>query len=290
MLDRRQWLAGSAALAPGLALGRVAGAATPTEIALTEQRGRFLVTVGVNAGRGYRFVLDTGASAHFISETLAAQLKLPQIETRTVRDFRGAEIASVVRVERLDIGGRALTGARAILRSADALEGHDGLVGYPILGARARIDLAAGKLSLGAPTPPAATLVEAEVSDRQTVLIGGLAGAEGRFAFDTGSQACVVSPAYLERLRATDAYRDAPKLMQTNAQYQLRMVGFRAPEMRFGDLVVRDAAVMFPDRDVSVEVFKGADALFGVALIRRSAWIIDQASRTLHAAAPATDI
>ena len=282
MLDRRQWLTGSAALAAGLALGRSLEAA-PAEIALTEERGRFLVTVGLNAGRGYRFVLDTGASAHFISEALIAQLRLPQVERRTVRDYQGAESASVVRVNQLDVGGRAFGAARAISRSADALEGHDGLVGYPILGPRARVDLAAGVLALGAPAPADALPVEAQVTDAETVLLGGLRGAEGRFVFDTGSQRCVVSPAYLERLRATDAYRAAPKLMVADEQYRLRMVGFRAAELRFGDLVVKDAAVMFPDRDVSADVFHGADALFGVSLIRRRPWIVDREQRTLHA-------
>jgi hypothetical protein len=290
MLDRRQWLTGSAALAGATALGRASQGAVPADIALAEQRGRFLVTVGVNAGRGYRFVLDTGSSAHFISETLAAQLKLPHVETRTVRNFLGAETASVVRVNRLDIGGRAFDRASAITRSADALEGHDGLVGYPVLGARARIDLAAGMLSLGAAAPVGATLVSAEVSDRETVLLGGPPGTEGRFVFDTGSQDCVVSPGYLQRLRDTEAYRTAQKLMQADEQYQLRMIGYRAPELRFGDWVVRDAAVMFPDRDVSVEVFKGADALFGVSLIRRNPWVIDQGRGTLHAAGTAIPV
>ena len=289
MLDRRRLLSGGAALAGGLAFGRRAEAATRAEIALAEQRGRFLVAVGLNAGRGYRFVLDTGSSAHFISDTLAAQLKLPHVDTRTVRGVTGAGTASVVRVNRFDVGGRALTGTRAITRSADALEGHDGLIGYPILGARARIDLAAGRLSLDADTSPGALAVDAEVSDRQALLLGGPPGAEGRFVFDTGSQDCVVSPAYLERLRATEAYRGAPKLMEANEQYQLRMVGFRAAEMRFGDLVVRDAAVMFPRRDVSVEVFQGADALFGVSLIRRNPWIVDASRGTLHALARTVD-
>lgn len=292
MLNRRQWLSGGAALAGGTALARLAEAAEaglPADIALSERRGRFLVTVGVNAGQGYRFVLDTGSSAHFISQAIADQLKLPHVETRTVRDFRGAEAASVVRVNRLDVGGRTFARASAITRSPDALEGHDGLVGYPILGARARIDLGAGRLSLGAAAPPGAVRVRAEVTDRQAMLLGGPPGVEGRFVFDTGSQDCVVSPAYLERLRATEAYRTAPKLMEADEQYRLRMVGFRAEEMRFGDLVVRDAAVMFPRRDVSVEVFKGSDALFGVSLIRRNPWIIDLARGTLHAAEKTVD-
>ena len=284
MLDRRQWLTGTAALGAGLTLGRTAAAAS-AEIALTERRGRYLVSVGVNAGRGYRFVLDTGASAHFISEEIITELRLPQVDRRTVRDYRGAETASVVRVNQLDVGGRAFGAARAISRSAEALEGHDGLVGYPILGSRARIDLATGLLSLGAAVPAEATRVEAEVTDAHTMLLGGLEGVEGRFVFDTGSQRCVVSPGYLERLRSTEAFRSAPKLMEADDQYRLRMVGFRAAELRFGDLVVRDAAVMFPDRDVAPEVFHGADALFGVSLIRRQPWTVDREGRSLHAAA-----
>jgi len=284
MLNRRQCLIGAAALGAALPFGAALAAEGAAEISLVEERGRFLIEVGVNAGRGYRFVLDTGASSHFISMGLAEQLRLPQVDSRNVRDRHGRAAQAVVEVDRLDIGGMSVSDTQAIAWSDEALEGHDGLVGYPILGARSVIDLTGGRLGLGAPPPGGSVRIPAEVSVSQTLLLGGVPGAEGRFVFDTGSQRCIVSPRYFERLRETQAYRAGLRLVEVGADGRERSVGFRPPALRFGDIVIQSPAMYVADPGVSAEMFHGVDALFGTNFIRGYVWTVDKTQGVLHAA------
>jgi len=284
MLNRRQCMIGAAALGAALPFGAALAADGETEIALVEERGRFLIEVGVNGGRGYRFVLDTGASSHFISMGLAERLGLPRIDSRNVRDRDGRAAQTVVEVDHLDVGGLSLADTRAIAWGDDALEGHDGLVGYPVLEPRAVIDLAGARLGLGAPLPQGSVRIPAEVSDSQTLLLGGVPGAEGRFVFDTGSQRCIVSPRYFERLRETEAYRTGLRLVEVGADGRERPVGFRPPALRFGDIVIQSPAMYAADPGVSAEMFHGVDALFGTNFIRGYVWTLDQARGALHAA------
>lgn len=283
MMNRRRLLSGTVALALAPAAASRAQAISDGDIALSEDRGRFLVDVELNAGAGYRFVLDTGASAHFISTRLVQRLALPRISSSNVRGYRGRDPAEVVRLGRLAVGGYDVPGARAIAWSPEALEGHDGLIGYPFLGPRALIDLRGRKLVLGARPLEGAIEAPAEVSSRETLLIGGVEGAQGRFVFDTGSSGCVVSRAYFERLRETDAYRDAQKLMTSRDGQPLRLAGFRPAELRFGAIVLVRPIVRIAAEGVSPEIFHGVDALFGNSLLRGFAWWIDQERGTLHA-------
>lgn len=283
-LNRRRWLGGAGALGVGLAFGDAFAAQAPADIPLVEERDRFLVEVGVNAGRGYRFVLDTGATSHFISADIAERLKLPHVDSRTVGSYTGRGGRTVVEMARFDVGGVSLGGTRAIAWSPEALEGRDGLVGYPILHPRAVIDLAARRLRLGAAAPESSAPVPAEVTVSQTVLLGGLPGLEGRFLFDTGAQGCVVSPAYYERIRASDAFRNGLLVVTTDPQDRRRDLGFRAPVLEFGPLSLRDANVRIADAQATRTMFEGVDGLFGAAYIRRFAWAVDRERRTLHVA------
>lgn len=287
MLDRRTLLTGIAASGATLAGGwETSAAAAGGEIALTERRGRFLVDVRLNGGQAYRFVLDTGSSTHFISSAIATTLRLPQVEFRNIRSFGGAKVEPIVSVQRFDVGGVLLTGARAVSWNPAAMEGHDGLVGYPILGGRACLDLGARRLSLNAPRPPAdAVQVDAIVSGAETVLRGGVDGAAGRFVFDTGSARCVVSRDYVRRLRETEAFARADQIVTVNERgVRSGLTGLQLPELRFGDLVLDRPFVEIADPAASPEIFRNADALLGAELIGRCAWTIDRAARTLHAA------
>ena len=200
-LTRREGLLGlsaAGALAGGLA--RAAPAPRSVDVGLDEVRSRFFLDVAINGEPGFRFVLDTGASAHFVSRRVAQRLALPEVSQRFVQAFDGRNADSVVRMSALRVGGIDLGRMEAIAWAEERLEGHDGLIGYPYLAPRAVIALGAGKLSLGAADGPAGTPVRAEVNGKGAVLIGGPPEAEGRFAFDTGAQNFTISRRYHERL------------------------------------------------------------------------------------------
>lgn len=288
MLNRRQVLGTGAGLAGlGLLHGRAmaqAGPGAPAVVSLSEQRSRFLVEVGVDGSSGYRFVLDTGASTHFISTRLVKALALPRVDERMVRGHAGRNRDAVVGIARLNVGGVEMGRSRAIAWGPDRLEDHDGLIGYPFLYPRAVITLGAGRISMGAADAATGlTPVRAQVMRNQTLLLGGMAGMDGRFVFDTGAQACTVSDVYHARVRDTAAYKDAAQLVYRNAKGEMQVTAFRPPELRFGDFVMTSPVVRIGQAAEREGVFHGIDGLMGVSLLRPYTWAIDQMAGTLRA-------
>jgi hypothetical protein len=281
MLDRRQALKAAAALAVLGAPGRGRADASAV-VALSEQRYRYLVDVALNRGAGFRFVLDTGATTHFVSSRVARQLDLPQIDVRTVRGFAGPNRDPVVRAERLRVGGLDLGPAQLVEWPAERLDQFDGLIGYPFLAPRAVVSLGASRIALGPPEAAAPFApVRAEVTRAQTMLIGGLAGAEGRFVFDTGSRAFTISPGYHDRIAGLAAYKAAVKLVYRMQDGSSRTAAFRPTAISFGDFAIADPVIGIGQRDGREGVFHEADGLFGVNLLRPYAWAVDQAAGTL---------
>lgn len=290
MLNRRRLIGSAAALAgaagPGVWSGAWAqGAAAPsTVVPLSEQRSRFLLEVGVDGAGGYRFVLDTGASAHFISTRLVRDLRLPRLEERMVRGHEGQSRDTVVGIARFNVGGVDLGKSRAIAWSPERLDDHDGLIGYPFLYPRATLALGAGRIDLGSPDPAIAlTPVRADVARNQALLLGGVEGAEGRFVMDTGVQACTVSDTYHERIKATAAYKGAVMLVYRDGAGALQVTAFRPAQLRFGDFSITNPVVRIgqaADRD---GLFHDVDGLAGVNLLRPYTWAIDQQAGKLSA-------
>jgi hypothetical protein len=285
MLNRRRFVASAAASAGLMPASRALGqASSPTIVPLSEQRSRFLLEVGVDGSGGYRFVLDTGASAHFISTRLVRDLRLPRLEERMVRGHDGQSRDTVVGIARFNVGGVEMGRSRAIAWAPERLDDHDGLIGYPFLYPRATLALGAGRISLGEPDPAVAlTPVRAEVARNQALLLGGIEGADGRFVMDTGVQACTVSDTYHARIRETVAYKGATQLVYRDGQGALQVTAFRPAEMRFGDFAIPNPVVRIgqaADRD---GLFHGVDGLAGVNLLRPYTWALDQMAGKLTA-------
>ena len=288
MLSRRQGLKAAFALAGAAALdarpGRAAPAATsPVVVSLSERRSRYLLDVSIEGRGGYQFVLDTGASAYFVSERVVEALALPRVAQRRVRGYDGRRATDLVAIARFAAGGVELGPVRAVAWSPERLEGHDGLIGYPFLFPQALVDLGRGELSLRTPPASPVTAVAAQVLTDQTLLVGGLAGAPGRFVFDTGAQDCIVSPAYFRRIASAQDYLDATKLIYRRADGTAETAAFRPHELAFGELRIPGPVVRVGRADGREGVFHQVDGLFGVSQIRRYAWALDQQARTLKA-------
>jgi hypothetical protein len=274
---RRGGLLGLAALAGAAARPALARAADEPaiEVGLGEVRSRFFLDVAINGQAGFRFVLDTGSSAHFVSQPLAKRLGLPTVSQSFITGFDGRQRTDVVEMASLRVGGVELGRVRAAAWTDERLEGHDGLIGYPYLAPRAVMALGAQKVSLRSRGEGEGIRVRAEVDGRGAVLVGGLPGAEGRFAFDTGAKDFTISSAYHARLLEHPAYLQAPKLTRRNAAGEERVIGFLPAEISFGDFSILRPPVRIDAEDGRQGVFGGVDGLMGVALIRRYVWAID---------------
>ncbi|HTK36450.1 MAG TPA: aspartyl protease family protein [Caulobacteraceae bacterium] len=281
MLDRRQGLKGALALAGLAAAGRSARAAGPTIVALSEQRNRFLIAVEINGAAGYRFVLDTGASTHFISARLVEALDLPEVDRRMAKGYGGRQRESVVGLRQLTVGGVSVGKVDAVVWPQERLEDHDGLIGYPFLFPHAVLNLSAAEISFDGAASEAMVPVPAQVMRNQTLLLGGVGGVEGRFVFDTGAQNCTISEAYLRRIASTEVFRAAAKLGRRTGDGETSVAAFRPEEIAFGAFRIPNPTIRVAGAEGSGNLFDGVDGLFGVSLIKPYAWALDQAARSL---------
>jgi hypothetical protein len=287
MIDRRQALK-AAALAGLAAGGRGALAQAPAVVSLSEQGGWFMAEVAVNGSGGYRFVLDTGSTAYFISQRVVSELGLRTVEQRMVGSYAGRRAESVVAISRLKVGGVDIGGARAIAWSPGRLEDHDGLLGYPLLYPRATLALGARQVTLGDPRPGLAlTPVAAHVTRGEAVLLGGVEGAPGKFVFDTGSQLCTVSAAYQKRIEGGAAYAASTKLTYRTQSGVSGVRAFRPPKITFGGFEIAEPVIRIDQQDGRQGVFRGGmDGLFGVNLMRPYTWVLDQAAASWRSRRP----
>lgn len=85
-------------------------------------------------GRGpFTFVIDTGAGSTAISDTVAAQLRLPAMDPVLVHGITAATVTQSVAVERMVLSGLGFRNLRCPVLPRDQL-GADGLIGLDALG------------------------------------------------------------------------------------------------------------------------------------------------------------
>ncbi len=93
---------------------------------------RLTVAVFVDGHGPYPFVVDTGATRTVISRELAATLRLPPGPIVSLDDALGRVAVETVRIDRLDLGGRAIRRLEAPILAAGNL-GADGMLGIDSL-------------------------------------------------------------------------------------------------------------------------------------------------------------
>lgn len=118
-----------------LAAGAAAG---PVEVRLEVlSSGAVLVPVTVDGRGPFTFLLDTGSSHTAVGSELAESLALPVVAKTRVRTPAGDEMALVVRVQRMDLGGASVDGLTpsvvSIARLREREPGVEGVLGQDFL-------------------------------------------------------------------------------------------------------------------------------------------------------------
>lgn len=154
--DRRLLLAGLGATLGGLGSSPAAaggnGIQDPAPLApgpdiaeirlLTNLFNRVGARVYLDGQGPFVFVIDTGAGATSIADTVAARLGLPAGDPVLVHGITEAVMAPTVRVNRLDLNGMGFPQLRCPVFQRDQL-GADGLIGLDVLSRfRLRFDVA----------------------------------------------------------------------------------------------------------------------------------------------------
>lgn len=136
-LDRRALLAGlggSAFCATSPALARQAAATgdeQPIQL-LTNLFSRVGAAVTIDGRGPFTFVIDTGAGATSISDTVAERLALPDLEPVLVHGITTASVTRSVSVNRLLLSGLGFRNLRCPVLPHNQL-GADGLIGLDVL-------------------------------------------------------------------------------------------------------------------------------------------------------------
>jgi hypothetical protein len=147
-LDRRGLITGlTAALGAGMGAGMGVAPAAARDLAqepepapesepirlLTNLFTRVGAAVYIDNRGPFTFVIDTGAGATSIADTLADQLALPPLPPVLVHGITEARITRSVAVNRLQLSGLAFRNLNCPVFSRDQL-GADGLIGLDVLG------------------------------------------------------------------------------------------------------------------------------------------------------------
>ena len=180
----------------GTSAPRAIGGAEATPLQ-SSKPGEHVLPVVLNGRGPFAFILDTGSSHSFISETVAFELGAPAVAKSLVRSSIGSAMRPIVRVDRLEVGSVSTADVLASLVPDDTLDPAGriaGVIGQDVLASRRyTIDLADRRVIWHAAddaVPSNATsfalqlvdgrfLVELPQRDSDTLLLVPDSGAEG---------------------------------------------------------------------------------------------------------------
>jgi predicted aspartyl protease len=216
--------------------------------------GRIWAPVLINGEGPFRLVLDTGASRSAILPRVAEALKLPiAVNSIQLRGVTGSAIASSITVDTLEVGDLILQGTTMPIVE-DVFGGADGVLGAEGLAdKRIVIEFRRDRISIlyshrqeapyGFLTLP--FKFEHNRGVRIPVVIGGVRVVG---VIDTGAQATVGNLALREALarRRKEATPEEASIIGVTLDIQ-QADRARIPSFFAGDLLVRNANIMFTD-------------------------------------------
>jgi len=216
--------------------------------------GRIWAPVLIDGKGPFRMVLDTGASRSAILPRVAEALKLPiAVNSVQLRGVTGSAIASSITVESLEVGDLILQGTTMpivedVFGGADGVLGAEGLADKRII-IEFRRDRISILYSRGQAAPFGFLTLPFTFNPnsgmRIPVVIGGVRVVG---VIDTGAQATVGNLALREALarKRKEATPEEASIMGVTLDIQ-QADRARIPSFFAGDLLVRNAMIMFTD-------------------------------------------
>jgi predicted aspartyl protease len=234
----------------------VVSAPEPRYVAPTtrDRIGRIWAPVLINGQGPYRLVLDTGASRSAITSRVAERLGVPIMANAVqLRGVTGTSIVSAVKVDTLEFGELQVEGTRLPI-VADAFGGADGVLGGEGLGdKRIVIEFRNDRVSIARshrqPPRPGYSVVPFKHSRQRGMRVDAVVGRVRAIAvIDTGAQVTVGNLALRQALARSrgqrDEFEDAIIGVTEDIQKATKV---RIPGIVAGDLIVRNADIMFSD-------------------------------------------
>jgi predicted aspartyl protease len=216
--------------------------------------GRIWAPVLINGEGPFRMVLDTGASRSAVIPRVAEALKLPvAVNSIRLRGVTGTAVASSIKADTLEVGELMLKGTRMPIVT-DVFGGADGVLGAEGLGdKRITIDFENDEITIvrshHQPSPNGfLTLPFVFKKNRGMRIAITVGGVRTIGVIDTGAQGTVGNLALREALarrrKEAEAAGDAVIGVTLDIQQADRA---RIPSIYAGDLLVRNANIMFAD-------------------------------------------
>ena len=277
---RAQQAEGAPAVTPDALPGALPGAIPETPdvpdsvlAASVDLSDRMAVPVTVNGRGPFPFVVDTGSNRTVVSDTLAAQLRLPPKGLLRVRAATALADARSVQVESLAVGRRSLTNFQAPVFTQDNL-GALGMLGIDaVSNQRLEMDFRKKQMtltnSLRREPDPGTLVVQAKSRYGQLLLVDSeVEGIPLYVIIDTGSEVTLGNMAmrsFLQRRRAQQV--DVVAVTGDTAKVDIAFL----PELHIGKVLVRNQQVAYADLYVfeQLGLHGKPSLLLGMSTLRR---------------------
>jgi predicted aspartyl protease len=237
----------------------------------TDRAGAVIVPVEAG-GRGWAFLLDTGANLSIVSPALARALRLPDAGAMEAASTTDVTTVPTARLESLALGGRRVGPLRVPVQPLDALRGAglavDGVLGQDVLSCfNYTIDYRRRRLSWhgdGRPRPAAALDLE-PVEGRFLVRLPQEHGRALRLVIDSGAAIMVLTGEAERWGIPIDGRPEVSRLQTALGSRPARHVSIR--RLAVGTLMLRNVpSVVIP---VSEAGAAGGDGLLPLSLFGR---------------------
>lgn len=212
------------------------------------ENGRLLVPVVINREKGFRFLLDTGASTTVLSERLAKEAGVTSKHVKQVSTFAGKVSLSVGRVDSLRVGIHEIVGIDVLIADLGRLFNlHpeiEGILGEDFLSRfNYLLDRRCGKLEIEEDGDLSSTLSGVRVSCEKR---GGkihlpAAGGDLRLMLDSGNPYLVFYNDVASRLQPTGDIGDIKERKVVRSSVGSRSIRpFRIESLEIGGTMLRN--------------------------------------------------